>query len=201
MDATSGPTLISPTLYVASTTPTYTWDFVRGATSYDLYTSVGGVETTVNFTAVAAGCDQENKACSVTPPTPQAGGASVVWLVRARNSAGTTPWGSSKTFKVMDSLASPTLIAPSGVIALTTPTYIWNFVAGATSYDIYTSVAGVDTTFTYTAIDAGCDQEISSCSITPVVPQNGGDNVTWLVRAKNIGGATIWSSSLNYQIQ
>jgi hypothetical protein len=93
------PTLIGPSGSSAAT-PTFTWNAVGNATSYTLYTNVGGVETYATYDAAAA-CSAG--VCSVTPGAPLApfsAGSNVYWVVKGSNTAGSGPWSSSKTFMV-----------------------------------------------------------------------------------------------------
>jgi hypothetical protein len=91
---------------------------------------------------------------------------------------------------------APTLVSPSGVVATSTPTYTWNAVSNATSYTLYTNVAGAATYTPVTAAAAGCGAGAGTCSVTPAGALTNGDNVYWIVRATNAAGTGPWSTSL-----
>ena len=59
-----------------------------------------------------------------------------------------------------------TLVSPSGNVATTTPTYTWNAVAGAASYELLVqNTAGVALDLTVSATAAGCASGPGMCSI------------------------------------
>jgi hypothetical protein len=198
MDTSSAPTLIGPTVSVATLTPTYTWNSVPGATDYEIYTSINSVGSTVSYTAAAGNCSLGG-VCAITPPAPLVGGDSVYWIVRGKNSAGTSAYGAAKTFKPMDTSSAPTLIGPAGSVATLSPYYTWNSVPGATSYDLRTEINGVPLTVTYSAEMANCSLG-GVCAIKPSTSLNNDDSVYWLVRAKNTAGQGDWGSSLTYAV-
>jgi hypothetical protein len=169
---------------------------VAGAASYDLYTKIGGVETTTNYLAATV-CSAGT--CSVTSPA-LANGTSVYWVARARNVAGTSPWSSSMSFSVKVLPLAPTLIGPSGS-GTATPTFTWNAVGNATSYTLYTNVGGVENYATYDAA-AACSTGV--CSVTPgapLAPFSAGSNVYWVVRGGNAAGNGPWSANKTFKVQ
>jgi FtsP/CotA-like multicopper oxidase with cupredoxin domain len=190
------PATVSPTGTVTTNTPTYTWVESTGATSYDIYASVNGVASTTNYltsTVCAAGT------CTATSPT-LTNGASVYWIVRAKNSAGTSAWSTSKTF-VVNTVVAPTVpstISPigTGTVTTLTPTYTWIESMGATSYDLFTSIAGVTKTTNYLAATS-CTAGICT-AVSPVL--NNGSSVYWIIKAKNSAGSSAWSSSKTFTV-
>jgi len=90
------PVTVSPTGTVATLTPVHTWNDVAGATTFELYTNIGGVAQATTYTAAAV-CAAGT--CSVTSPT-LANGNSVYWIVRSKNTAGASGWSAPKTFTV-----------------------------------------------------------------------------------------------------
>src|SRR5262249_3160439 len=62
-----------------------------------------------------------------------------------------------------------TLIAPSGAINTTTPTYTWNAVSASTWYYLWVndSTASPKITQWFTAAQAGCGAGTGTCSVTP----------------------------------
>jgi hypothetical protein len=200
MDPNTAPILISPSVAVATTTPTYTWNAVYGATDYDFYTLVNGIGKTVSYTAGAAHCASGTGTCYATPAIAEQFGTSIYWVVKAKNSGGKTPWSSSMTFAIMNPTVPPTLVGPSVSVTTTSPTYTWNAVYGAEFYDFYTDIKGVQSTVSYSAADTHCASGIGTCYITPATPLTPGDMVYWLVKAKNVTGSTPWSNSNQFKV-
>jgi hypothetical protein len=188
------PTLVGPTDSVVTTTPTYTWNAVSGATSYDLWTPS---DKTVNYTAAAAGCGSGEPTCSVTPATVLPNGDTVSWTVRSSNAVYLSSWGSTFSFTVSILPAVPTLVGPTGSDVTTTPTYTWNAVSSATSYDLWTPS---DKTINYSAAAAGCSSGEPTCSVTPVTVLTYGDDVTWTVRSKISDGISSWAASSSFSV-
>jgi hypothetical protein len=188
------PTLVGPSGSITTITPTYIWNAVSGATSYDLWTPA---DKTVNYTAVQADCDSGEPICSVTPSTVLNNDDEVTWTVRSHNTGKMSAWATASSFNVTILPAVPTLVGSSGIITTTTPTYIWNAVSGATSYDLWTPA---DKTVSYSAADAGCDSGEPTCSVTPATVLNNGDTINWTVRSKNTDGLSIWATASSYTI-
>ncbi len=89
------PSQSGPVGNVATTTPEYTWNEVSGATSYDLYTNIGGTATVTNYADTVC----SGGVCKVTSPA-LANGTVGYWAVKARNVAGTSPYSSTIQFKI-----------------------------------------------------------------------------------------------------
>ncbi len=182
------PTLVGPNGVVLSATPTYTWNAVSGATNYTIYTDNNGFTT---FTAIAAGCPLGTGTCSVTLPAPLQINIRSGWVVNASNAIGVSPWSTnsmSVTFGV--SPAAPTLVGPNGIVLTANPTYVWNAVASATDYTIYTDNSGFTT---FTAAAAGCPLGTGTCSISLATPLQVGITSGWVVKASNAAGVSQWS--------
>jgi hypothetical protein len=94
---TTAPVLISPSGSV-STSPTFQWSAVTGATDYTLWVDDpsrrGKVEQLVS--AEASGC-ADGGTCSATPGTALTAGGCRFW-VRAHNTMGFGPWSSARGF-------------------------------------------------------------------------------------------------------
>lgn len=96
--------------------------------------------------------------------------------------------------------AAATLVSPSGTINDTTPTYIWNAVAGATQYQLYvndTTGHIIDTWIT--ATDAGCTSGTGTCSFTPTIPLAAGSG-QWWIQTWNSSGYGPWSNSMSFTV-
>jgi hypothetical protein len=80
--------LVAPSGPIDSTTPTYSWNALEGATRYEFCLDRWGYGY-VTLTPEQAGCD--DGVCSTTPATELVSGPATWWL-RAYNGAGWRPW-------------------------------------------------------------------------------------------------------------
>jgi hypothetical protein len=166
------PTLVAPigNATVATTTPTYQWQAIAGATDYYIWVVNGGVVGGGWVTAAAAGCAAGTGTCSGTLPTALAIGQ-VRWEVKGWSAAaGHGPWSADGWFTVTtaSSLTAPTLVSPIGstTVATTNPTYRWQAVAGATDYYIWVVNGGTVGGGWVTAVQAGCAAGTGTCAAT-----------------------------------
>ncbi len=121
------------------------------------------------------------------------------YRVVATNGAGTS-YGSDMTFTTLGSPAASTLISPSGIMSLTSPTYYWNAVSNADQYNLLVrDSTGTKVNQTYTAAQAGCASGTGVCSITPSAILSPGSG-NWQIQTQNSWGLGPWSSVLNFNI-
>ncbi len=194
----AAPTLVSPSGTIATTTPTYTWNASSGATSYYLLAqNTGGVAVSESHTASEVQCASGSGTCSWTPSSALQNGSTYNWFVNASNAQGTSAWsaGNSITVNAGGIPAAPTLVLPSGTIATTTPTYIWNASSGATSYYLLAqNTGGVAVSESHTASEVGCASGSGTCSWTPSSALQNGSTYNWFVNASNAQGTSAWSA-------
>jgi hypothetical protein len=97
--------------------------------------------------------------------------------------------------------SAATLISPSGAIGTSTPTYMWNAVAGVTYYQLWVndSTASGKIQTWYTAAQAGCAAGTGVCSVTPSTPLAGGGGGWWIV-TWNSAGYGPWSSAMIFNV-
>jgi hypothetical protein len=96
----SGPTQVSPS-GTTGMTPTYRWNAVSRATEYYLFVNDStGNKIQKWYTAAEAGCANCTGTCSVNPTTVLSLGTGK-WWVRTKNTAGTGPWSSGMSFRVV----------------------------------------------------------------------------------------------------
>ncbi len=96
----AAPTTLSPTGDITDTTPTFRWNPVAGATSYQLRVQIGTAKVyTQSYSPTAAGC-ATGAVCSATPAPALALGAHN-FRVRASNSGGSSPWSATRAFNVV----------------------------------------------------------------------------------------------------
>jgi hypothetical protein len=195
-------TLASPSGVISDTTPAYTWNAVTNATYYYLWVNDStGNKIKTWHTAAAAGCASGTGTCSVTPATTLASGAGK-WWIQTWNPSGYGLWSAPMGFTVSSSTVPPaaTLVAPSGAISDTTPTYTWNAVANATYYYLWVNDSSGNKIKTwYTAAAAGCSSGTGTCSVTPAKTLAGGAG-RWWIQTWNPSGYGPWSAVKNFSV-
>lgn len=191
----------SPTGSISNYSPTYTWDHVAGVDDYRLWIdddNTGAAIFTQTTTCVAS-------PCSLTPAFTLPNGQ-FVWYIQTPPFVDGTftgtkngPWSPVQTAQIGVSTA-PTLVAPLGVIATSTPTYQWNAIAGTGhEYELYVSGNGSPGLISVTISEAtaGCPGGAGVCSYTSATPLPTGAGSFW-VRANppafvgDVGGP--WSA-------
>ena len=97
--------------------------------------------------------------------------------------------------------SAPILVAPHGSSATSdpTPTYTWNAVVGATSYQLYASEQGDANVIDQRTLDASAVCSGSTCSAksgTLLAP----GTYSWRVQPSNHAGAGPWSTPMFFAI-
>jgi len=197
-------TTVSPSGTIANARPTFTWNAVNGATAYNLLirTSAGATVSYTAVTSAAAGCSAGTGPCSTPSPVALADG-NYEWSISAQNSAGVSPWSTSRAFTVSVTPAVPATPAPGnpvGTIATLTPMYLWTPSPGATSYNVrvQNATGTLVTNVTLTLAQALCPKNTGACGYTQTTPL--ADNVahTWRVSATNSGGTSALSAPRSF---
>jgi hypothetical protein len=171
------PTPIAPAANasVNTTTPTFRWTAVTGANKYLLVFSDLPGSKTVSV---------DGNTTSYTPSQPLVNGATYQWQVLSFVTSGSTtvpgPGANAQSFTV-DVPGTPSLTAPKGTVATTTPTFQWSAVTGATGYELYLR----DTTTSTSVIDA---LRVTGTSYTPGAPLANGHAYKWYVLAFDNSG-------------
>jgi len=193
------PVQASPSGAATTATPAYAWNASAGATSYYLIVmNTAGVAVSSSYSASALGCGSGTGTCSITPSIALANGSTYNWFVNASNNVGTSGWSNGLTITVSGSgptvPGAPTLVSPTGTVATTTPTYMWNASPGATRYYLLVqNTHGVAVSLSVTATAAGCATG-STCSYTPGTPLAPATTYSWFVNASNSLGTSAWSA-------
>lgn len=124
------PTLLAPAdnATLSDPRPEFTWDTVIGATGYEMQLD------TTNPPATSVYNDSDT---SYTPDSDLADGI-YYWRVQAQQNAEVSTWSTIRTLTIDTPPATPTLIAPADGASTTdaTPTFSWNAVTDAVSYEI-----------------------------------------------------------------
>ena len=192
-------TLVSPAGTIGTLTPTFTWNASAGATYYGLWVNdaLQGGKVNQTYTAVAAGCEAGTGTCSVSPGVVLAAGAGR-WWVQASTTPGAGPWSEPMAFTA-GALPTVTLVSPSGALGTSTPTFTWNAVPGATSYELWVNDAagGARIDQSYSAAAAGCGAGTGTCSVSPGVALATGAGAWW-VQASSGSGPGPWSTRLDF---
>ncbi|MHB8836129.1 MAG: FG-GAP-like repeat-containing protein, partial [Candidatus Methylomirabilia bacterium] len=198
----AAPVQVSPNGIGNSTTPTYTFKPVAGATSYRIYlwnTTLGSGITMAWVSAATAGCSDEIANCAILQSPALADGP-YSWYVMAQNAVGVSPWSSAMNFSVGTLPVAPIQVSPVGSIISATPTYTFKPVAGANMYRVYlwnkTLGSGTNTAW-ITPSGAGCANEVSNCTIVQS-PALANGPYEWYVRAQNPLGIGPWSTAMNF---
>ena len=162
--------------------PTFSWDRVAGATTYDFQISTSDQFTTtlVNVTTV-----QRQYVPKIQLPT----GTQLYW--RVRGTGGGETWTTTPFSR--NTVGAPTLIGPADAAELTQPdnpvTLSWQPVPGADSYDVQ---YGTDPNF----VDQTTTKSVEASSY--VVPLQTPGTYVWRVRGVLANGVfTAWSGGTN----
>jgi len=126
------PTLIGPPKATEDTTPTFAWNKVEHAATYDLWVDN---QTTGEGQVIRMPNLNSN---TFTPTTPLPFGLYRFW-VQARNSENEVgSWSSPREFRIVESVPAQVFsVAPRSTISEFSPTFEWEPVDGAVRYDLW----------------------------------------------------------------
>lgn len=183
------PTLLSPANNTQNTdtTPTFTWQSVAGAVTYDIQ-----LGTTNPPTTTTSGLTQTNHT-----PAPLTIGSVYYWRVRAVGAGGVTgDWSSIWSYTVTGADPStPVLVSPAHntVSTVTTPTFTWQAVTGAVSYELAYGINNPP----LTTISG-----LTGVTYSPPAPLVPGAAYYWRVRTIKTGNVpSAWSPIRLYTVQ
>ncbi len=188
------PVVTAPTLGLVTNnnTPTFTWNAVTGAVSYDIQ-----IDNLVTFASPEV--TDNTGTNSFTPSSAITPDGLYYYRVRAVNATGGAGgWSAVRSF-TLDTVApaAPSLTSPlDGATPIGTPTFIWGVAAGATNYQFRYS-----SDFTFTSVDYetadgnGAVLPLAVTSHKPTVNMVVGTPYYWQVRARDkAGNWGVWSS-------
>ena len=183
------PTLVSPSANASLTTqPTFQWNAIEGAISYQLVVDDNEDFTTPEIDEVVTGSEYVSTDTLI--------GGTNYWKVRARNNVGLWgSWSSAINFTIAGPEA-PTLVdPPNGTVFTNTamPTFSWNSSTNAVDYQIL-----VDNNQDFASPEI--DGIVVGTGYTSTVSLNAGVNY-WKVGARNnIGLWGQWSGTHGFTI-
>ncbi len=182
-----------------NTTPTFTWNAVANAATYDI--QVDNLSTFISPEIA------ENVAASTfTPSSPLPADGIYYWRVRAVNATGGAgAWSAARSFTLDTTApAAPTLTTPlDGATPIGTPIFIWAASAGATNYQFRYSTDNTFGSVDYeTADGTGAVQPLAVTSHKPTVDMAVGTTYYWQVRARDkAGNWSVWSAIRSIRTQ
>jgi hypothetical protein len=186
-------TLVSPTGNIGTSTPTYTWDEVSGATWYYLWINDPSGNIFKQWYEGSAVCSSGS--CSVVPAGLTLSASTHTWWIQTWNSVGYGPWSDEMSFSPTPP-AKTTLVSPTGSTSDTTPTYTWDEVSGATWY--YLWVNGPSGNVIKQWYDASVICSEGTCSVTPTTALVSGASYSWWIQTWNSAGYGLWSDSMSF---
>ena len=181
------PVVTSPALGLVTnnTTPTFTWNAVAGATSYDVQidnlSTFASPEVTGNTGST-----------SFTPSSPITPDSLYYWRVRTVNATGGgSAWTAARTLTIDTTApAAPALSTPiDSVTPVGTPIFIWAAAVGANAYQFQYSSDSSFTTVDYsTPGESVPGTPITTISHKPTINMTAGTLYYWRVRARDLAG-------------
>lgn len=190
------PVTTTPSGAVATATPKFKWSPVT-ATSYNLVVKNSTGTQVVNVTKSSSSVQPTAKSsCSLVSPKSLSPG-NYSWRVRGKNSAGTGPWSTARTFTVLAGPPAPLLVAPFDYVLTTTPAYRWKAVAGAKKYQFVVFTA--TSTIINSKFDSADVGTTGTCQIKPATPLPN-DSYFWSVRAINASGTGPWGATASFEV-
>ncbi|MFQ5604489.1 MAG: YCF48-related protein [bacterium] len=183
--APTAPMLSRPSNGAANqkTTVYLSWHSTTGTESYRLQLAVDSLFTSVVF-------DDSSMTYSSKRVEALTANTTYFWRVRAKNIIGASPWSSVWTFSTISGAPpAPSLSWPiDGAVNQPTSLYLnWEDSEGAESYRLQLAVDSLFTTLVF-------DDSSMSYSSKRVEALAANTTYYWRVRAKNIIGASPWSS-------
>ena len=174
----------------ADTTPTFSWNAVSGAETYELWVYYENTQThqIVYQNGISA--------TSFTPTAELPLGRYQFWVRAHAAGEMISPWSGTAHFLIAEPLTAPTLTAPTGNNSDTTPTFTWNAVADASTYELW--VYSV-TTNTHQII---YQNGLTTTSYTPTAGEAllAGDYRFWVRAADSVGTNGPWSAALDFSV-
>jgi hypothetical protein len=172
------PTGSGPSGTIATNVPVFGWNNVVGATSSEIWLTDNTTSQSSLFASLSG--------TSWSPSQPLTLGDSYTWWVGAVRGQ-TVAWSTALNFRI-----APTASAPGGTITTTLPTFVWNKVIGAASYEVWL----VDQTSNQTTVVAN----LAGTSWVPTKALVVGDSYAWWIGAATSSGLLDWGTPLYFTV-
>ena len=185
------PVITGPSGIVSTSPPTFTWEAVQYATTYDIYVN----SLTTGQSQVLRVTDATGT--SHTPDTVLPNGTYRVWIRAVNSAQEASNWSASSDFTIQVEVPSaPFLLNPSGTVGTALPTFEWTSSAFASRYDLYISNTTTGQSEVYR------NTNVTTTTFTLPTPLNNGHSYQAWVRAINVFGETSnWSNPVSFEIQ
>ena len=185
----AAPVTTGPTGTTSDTTPTFTWNAVANATNYELW--VYHANTNTHQIVYETGLT----GTSFTPTTALPAGSYTFWVRAHAPDHVSSAWGVGQ-FNLGVVLTAPALLTPNGNTTDTTPTFSWNAVTDASTYELW--VYSITTNTHQVLYQNG----LTSTSYTPTAGEAlpAGDYRFWVRAADSAGNHGPWSASLDFSV-
>ena len=177
-------TAVSPVNPTFDQTPTFTWNAVPGAVSYDLYYR--------NFSTGAATIAQTGIASTSFTPSTNLPTGSYRWNVYAVVQGGYRSLAATVQNFVIG--GKPPVLTPQGSTSDTTPTFSWMPVTGAATYDLW--VNRIDVPTNKIVFQTG----LATTSFTPTTALPIGTYRVWVRAVSTTSQVSPWSTPVNFAI-
>jgi hypothetical protein len=193
-------TLISPKNTIGTSTPTFNWNCVAGATRYRLkVASVSDLSHPVITDWYDASDVASQRGCSVTLDGTLDPG-NYRWWVQTGNCVGDGPWSNYLSFKITSEVPGKiTTISPRGLISTRKPNFIWGALSTATEYHLQVQNDAeivLDEWYPAEDITSG-----SRCTVpSPSILSDDDIDYYWRVQASNDAGPGPWSSMKYFEV-
>lgn len=176
-----------------NTTPTFAWNAVTGAVSYDVQ-----IDNLVSFASPEVTGNTATN--SFTPSSGITPDGLYYYRVRAVNATGGAGLWSAARYFTLDTLApaEPNLSAPiNGVTSVGNPSFIWGAVTGANAYEVEVAL----TEDFASPVSLSPVMPIAVTSYKPVTGLSAMQSYYWHVRARDVAGNWgEWSTSRTVSI-
>jgi len=198
-------TPIAPNAQVTSATPTFTWQNLSNATTYQLRVYDRTVAAGVLNAQYSAKDICTDDVCTIKPANLTMGvGANHMWVVRGGNTVGWGKWSRRLdgvfSYAVANS-AGVSIVAPTGEIGVSENEFTWSALNGATEYKVFLYDRDErDVIYIKDHIASQiCLQ--GKCSITPAgITLQTTHRYIWSVKAKDASGWGVWSPATRFSV-
>ncbi|MEZ6063698.1 MAG: carboxypeptidase regulatory-like domain-containing protein [Planctomycetaceae bacterium] len=175
-----GPQLVNPQSPTFDVQPMFEWTSLAGIASYEIF--VRTVDGDIRESGLTG--------TSWTPPTPLPDGPMRWWIRPTADNNRVAPWSDVAT---SDIGGRTTVLAPTGTVSDTLPTFAWQAVDGAARYILYVERIGDGLVFR--------NDNVTTTTFTATTPLSAGTYRVWvkaISSSDNVSG--YWSRPLEFTV-